>query len=118
MNTSKASLAIASVAAAACAVVATIAFATAASAQSPERLTDVAFIAASRCEGLAQGAKVDIAAIKSALVHQDDDRPQAVLDKAEDVREDAKRMASHAQGLDLQSVTNELSGACQAYLKS
>ncbi len=116
MNTSKASLAIASVAAAACAVVATIA--TAASAQSPERLTDVAFIAASRCEGLAQGAKVDIAAIKSALVHQDDDRPQAVLDKAEDVREDAKRMASHAQGLDLQSVTNELSGACQAYLKS
>jgi len=118
MNTSKISFAIASIAAAACTAVAAVAFATAASAESPNRLTDVAFIAASRCEGLAQGAKVDAAAFKSALVHQDDDRPQAILDKAEDVREDAKRVAGQAQGPDLQSVNNELSGACQAYLKS
>jgi len=118
MNTSKTSLAIASIATAACAVVATFAFATAASAQSPQRLTDVAFIAAERCEGLAQGAKADTAAIKSLLVNQDNDRSQYILEKADQEHDDAKRMASHAQGYDLQAINNELSGACQAYLKS
>jgi len=113
MNTSKTSIVIASLAAAACAVLAT-----AASAQSPERLTDVAFIAASRCEGLAQGAKVDTAAIKSLMVNQDNDRNQYILEKADQARDDAKRLASHAQGYNLQEVTSELSGACQAYLKS
>jgi hypothetical protein len=94
------------------------AFAGAASAQSPDRLTDVAYIAAARCEGLAQGSKVDTTAIKSLLVSQDGGRNQYILDKADEVRGDAKRQASHAQGYTLQSINGELSGACQAYLKS
>ena len=99
---------------AACAAV----VATAASAQNPARLTDVAYIAAARCEGLAQGAKVDTAAIKSLLVNQDGGRNQYILDRADEVRSDAKRQASHAQGYTLQSINAELSGACQTYLKS
>lgn len=113
MNTSKNSIIIASLAAAACAVLATTA-----GAQSPERLSDVAFIAASRCEGLAQGAKADTTAIKSLMVNQDNDRNTYILEKADQVRDDAKRMASHAQGYGLQAVNDELSGACRAYLKS
>ena len=87
------------------------ALATAASAQSPGRLSDVAYIAASRCEGLAQGAKADTAAIKSLLNNQDNDRNSYIREKADQAREDAQRKASHAQGYDLQSVNSELSGA-------
>jgi hypothetical protein len=113
MNASKTSIVIASLIAATSALAAT-----SASAQKPDRLTDVAFIAASRCEGLAQGAKVDTTAIKSLLVNQDNARNSYILEKADQAREDAQRMASHAQGYSLQTVNNELNGACQAYLKS
>lgn len=94
------------------------ALAGAAAAQNPEPLSDVAYIAAARCEGLAQGAKVDTAAIKKMLVNQEGARSQAILDKADEVRQDAKRQASHAQGYMAESVNAELNGACQAYLKS
>ena len=90
----------------------------AAYAQSPARLSDAAYIAASRCAGLAQGAKADTAAIKSLLNNQDNDRNNYIREKADQAREDAQRKASHAQGYDLQTVNSELSGACQAYLKS
>ena len=91
-------------------------FAGAASAQNPDRLTDVAFIAANRCEGLAQGAKVDISSIKKMLSAQDD-RSQYITEKADSVRDDAKRQASHAEGYTQQVVNSELNGPCQAYLK-
>ena len=91
-------------------------FAGAASAQNPDRLTDVAFIAANRCEGLAQGAKVDISGIKKMLSAQDD-RAQYITEKADQAREDAKRQASHAEGYTQQTVSTELNGPCQAYLK-
>ena len=113
MNISKTSIVIASLIAAASA-----ALATAASAQNPERLSDVAFIAASRCEGLAQGAKVDTTAIKSLLVNQDNDRNSYIEEKASEARDNAKRLASHAQGFGLETVNSELNGPCQAYLKS
>jgi hypothetical protein len=112
MITSNAKIAVASL------FVAASAFAGAAAAQNPGDLSDVAFIAAARCEGLAQGAKVDTSAIKKMLVNQEGARSQYVLEKANEVRDDAKRQASHAQGYTLQSVNAELSGACQAYLKS
>jgi hypothetical protein len=92
-------------------------FAGAASAQSPERLTDVAFLAASRCEGLAQGAKLDATSLKKMLDDQGNQRSQYILDKADEVRSDAKRQAANASGYTQQSVSAELSGACQAYLK-
>jgi len=113
MNTSKAAIVIAGLFAAASAVAAVPA-----SAESAQRLSDVAYIAAARCEGLAQGAKVDSASIKSLLDAQDNGRNTYILDKAEQVREDARHEASHAQGYAEQKVTAELSGACQAYLKS
>lgn len=113
MNTSKPAIVIASLIAAACGTLATTA-----SAQNPERLSDVAYIAASRCEGLAQGAKVDTASIKSLLVNQDSGRNTYILEKADQERDNAKHKASNAQGYNLQSVNAELSGACQAYLKS
>jgi hypothetical protein len=99
-------------------VAAVSALAGAASAQGAERMSDVAFIAASRCEGLAQGAKVDVSSIKSLLVNQDDNRNSYIRDKAEQAREDAKRQATNAQGYTQEQVNAELSGACKAYLKS
>jgi hypothetical protein len=87
-------------------------------AQAADPMSDVAFIAASRCEGLAQGAKVDDAAIKKLLVGQDSTRSQYVLDKASEVHDDAKRQASHAQGYQMQAVNDELHGPCSSYLKS
>ncbi len=90
----------------------------AASAQGPERLSDVAYIAASRCEGLAQGAKVDTAAIKSLLVNQDSPRNTYILEKADQAREDGRQKAAHAQGYAQEQVSAELNGSCKAYLKS
>ena len=98
-------------------LVAGAALSSAASAQT-ERMSDVAFIAASRCEGLAQGAKVDTAAIAKLLNVQDNDRLDAIRDKAEQAREDAKRQASHADGYTQSQVSAELSGACKAFLQS
>jgi hypothetical protein len=112
MITSNAKIAVAAL------FVAASAFAGAATAQNPGDLSDVAYIAAARCEGLAQGAKVDTSAIKKMLVNQEGARSQAILDKADEVRQDARRQASRAQGFMLQSVNAELSGACQTYLKS
>lgn len=112
MNISKSKIAIVSLVAAASAL------AGAASAQNPERMSDVAFIAASRCEGLAQGAKVDTAAITKLLNVQDNDRIDYVRDKAEQARQDAKRQAAHAQGYTQEQVNAELSGSCKAYLQS
>ena len=83
-----------------------------------DSMSDVAFIAASRCEGLAQGAKIDAAALKKMLINQEGARSQYVLDKANEVRDDAKRQASHAQGYAAQTVNDELHGPCAAYLKS
>jgi hypothetical protein len=83
-----------------------------------DSMSDVAFIAASRCEGLAQGAKIDTAALKKMLVNEEGVRSQYVLDKANEVRDDAKRQASHAEGYQMQAVNDELHGPCSAYLKS
>jgi hypothetical protein len=97
-------------------VVGASALAGAASAANAPRLSDVAYIAASRCEGLAQGAKVDTTSIKQLMVNQDNDRIQYILDKATEAREDGQRQASHAQGYTLESVNNELNGSCKAFL--
>ena len=113
MNTSTSSMIVAGLFAAA-----SLASFTAANAQSPDRLSDVAYIAAARCAGLAEGAKVDTKAIKSLLVNQDNDRPSYILEKADEVRSDARRQAGHAQGYNLQTVNAELSGACQPYMNS
>ena len=99
-------------------VVGVSALATVASAADAPRLSDVAYIAASRCEGLAQGAKMDTKSIKQFLANQDNNRNQYILDKANESREDAQRQASHAQGYALESVNNELNGSCKAYLNS
>ena len=94
------------------------AIATAASAQNPERLSDVAFIAAARCEGLATGAKLDASAIKRLLVAQDNDRNQYIRDKADEARDNGKRLASRGDGYSQQTASAELNGACQAFMKS
>jgi len=113
MNISKSKIAIVGLFAAASA------FAGVASAQSPDRLSDTAYLAAARCAGLAEGSKVDASAIKSLLNKQDDGaRDRYVEEKADEVRSDAKSQASHAKGYTLEKVTAELSGACQTYLKS
>lgn len=113
MNTSKSSIVVAGLVAAA-----SLAAFTSANAQNSDRLSDVAYIAAARCAGLAEGSKVDASAIKTLLSKQDNDRPSYVLEKADDVRSDARRQAGHAQGYTLQTVNAELGGACQPYLNS
>ena len=111
MNASMSKIAIAS------AIAAASTFAGAASAQNPERMTDVAFIAANRCEGLAQGSKIDVSSIRKLLDAQGNQRSQYILEKADEARDDAKRQAAHAEGYNQQTVSAELSGGCQAYLK-
>jgi hypothetical protein len=90
---------------------------TTASAEPPTRLSDAAYIAAARCEGLAQGAKLDDSKVKVLMNQQDRGRLSDVLDRADQARADAVHQARRADGYTKQSVSAELDGACQTYLK-
>jgi hypothetical protein len=81
-----------------------------------ERLSDVAFMNASRCAGLAEGAKIDSASIKAFLEAQRGSRDSYIQDKAEEMRDDAAREARHAGGTSSQRIAAELDGACKTYV--
>jgi hypothetical protein len=93
------------------------AFAGTASAQS-NRLSDVAYVEAARCAGLANSGKLgagDGAALAALLKSQSYGRDQTVLDQASDAQQQAKRQASHADDYTRGRLQAELTGTCSSF---
>ena len=93
--------------------------ATAASAQ-PGRLSDVAYMQAARCAGLASSATLgsaDAGSLKALVQSQSWGREPYVLDKADEMQSKAKREADHADDYAKARLSAELNGMC-ATLKS
>ena len=88
--------------------------ATAASAQ-PGRLTDVAYMQAARCVGLASSTNLgagDGGSMGAWLKTQATGREPFVLDKADEMQRKAKREADRADQYSKPKLAAELSGAC------
>ena len=96
------------------------AFAATAAAAQPGHLSDVAYMQAARCAGLASSSKLgsaDAAALASLVRSQAWGRDPYVLDKADDMQSQAKREADRADEYSKARLSAELNGACAA-LKS
>lgn len=75
--------------------------------------TDVDYLKASRCRGIAVGLGVDASAINSYLKHAAGGRSPAIQARADEEFDRAKREARGADGKD--RLQAELSGPCAAY---
>jgi hypothetical protein len=99
-------------------VIASIALATALGAGALAQTTraqpvsDLDYLKASRCRGIAEGVGVDSAALAAFLKQQDGARASYVVDRAEDERAQARRQAKGYARAQLQA---ELAGPCQAF---
>ena len=90
--------------------------ATAAAAQ-PGHLSDVGYMQAARCAGLASSAKLgsaDAAALSSLVRSQSLGREPYILDKADEMQVRAKREADRADEYAKARLAAELNGACAA----
>ena len=102
-------------------LVATLVVAAGAAAISPvqaaetPQLSDVAYLQAAHCAGLAEGAKRDTRHVDAMLKTEEANRFGWIYDKAQDMRADGARQARRASGLGRQQVDNELN-TCAAYL--
>jgi hypothetical protein len=100
-------------------LVATLVAAAGAAAVTPVRaeapLSDVAYMQAARCAGLAEGSGADARRISAMLDHQDG-RMSYVVEKADELRSSANREARRASGYGKAEIQGELSGVCRAYL--
>ena len=88
--------------------------ATAASAQ-PQHLSDVAYIEASRCAGLASSkafASADAKEMTKWLSAERRGREEFIVEKADDAQRDAKSQADHANDYVKSQLQAELNGAC------
>ncbi|HKR88571.1 MAG TPA: hypothetical protein VJS38_10380 [Phenylobacterium sp.] len=92
---------------------ASLSLASAASLAVAQPATDVDYLKASRCRGLAVGLGVDASAINSYLKHAAGGRSPAILARADEEFDRAKREARGADGKD--RLQAELSGPCAAY---
>ena len=93
----------------------TLSLAIAGSAAASGRVTDVDYLKANRCKGLATGAGAgDTTALDATLKAEGRSRADAVLQRGQEELTRAKREASKS---DLKErVTAELNGPCMAYL--
>jgi len=90
---------------------------TTAFAQPNDRLTDVEYMQAARCAGLAAGdAAVDTGSITALLKTQSHGRVGYISEKADEMRSDAARSARHANGFAKERISAELGGACKRFL--
>jgi hypothetical protein len=80
-----------------------------------ERLTDVDYMNAARCAGLAEGAKLDTASVTKLLGEQGRGRDFYIRDEATSKRQDASRWAYRAKAHDERSLGDALNG-CKDYL--
>lgn len=95
----------------------TCAVATTASARA-NHLTDVEYLQAARCSGLAASealGAVDTASIDAMLKTESRGRVGFIVDKADQAKSDAKRIASRAKAERKAGLQAELSGACARY---
>ena len=86
----------------------------------PGRLSDVGYMQAARCAGLASSANLgssEGATLKSLLRAQSNGRQPFILDKADEAQQSAKREADRADDFSKSKLQAELNGAC-ASLKS
>ena len=101
-------------------LVATLVIAAGAAAVTPVNaepaMSDVAYMQAARCAGLAQGAKMDTTKIDALLRDQQLGRESVAVDRGGEMRDDARRQASHAGPIERQQLAAEMNGACRAYL--
>jgi len=86
---------------------------TAGAASASDRVTDLDYMKAARCKGLATGLGADSAGIDAFLKEQGRSRSQIVLDRGSDEMTRGKRDASKSDSKD--RVNAELSGPCMAY---
>jgi hypothetical protein len=80
------------------------------------RVSDVDYLKANRCKGLAAssiGAGVDVAGLDAFLRVQQASRPEAIREKADEIQARAKREAE--RNGDAPRLTAELNGPCKAY---
>jgi hypothetical protein len=81
------------------------------------QLSDAQYLSAARCQALMSSSalgKVDTTAIDQVLKSQASYRMPAVTDRADEVRQDAKRAASHAGPSEKAALIAERDGACAA----
>jgi hypothetical protein len=83
----------------------------------PGRLSDVAYVQAARCAGLASSklGSGDSATLVALLKAQSYDREQAVLDQASDAQQQAKREGNRADDYMKSKLQAELTGACASF---
>ena len=79
-----------------------------------ERVTDMDYIKAGRCRGIAAGMHSDTAPFDAFLKAEARTRVDLVMRRADDEGAHAKRQASDANLKD--QLSAELSGACTAYM--
>jgi len=90
--------------------------ATSAFAQPDSRLSDVEYMQAARCAGIASAGGVDTASINAMLKTQGRSRVAYIADKADEMRSDAARSAKHANGYAKEKLNAELDGVCKRFL--
>ena len=86
---------------------------TAGAASASDRVSDLDYMKASRCKGLATGLGADSAGLDAFLKEQGRSRSQIVVDRGEDEMTRGKREASKSDSKD--RVSAELTGPCMAY---
>jgi hypothetical protein len=87
----------------------------------PSHLSDVQFIAASRCVGLMSSKKLaspDVTAMKKLVNDEDSGRIDYISDRADQARDDAQNQADRASGDELAKLTAERDGVCHSLLAS
>ena len=102
---------------AALAMIFTAATATAAMAQT-DRLTDVEYLQAARCAGLASSetlGEIDTAGVDALLKAEARGRSGFIVDKAEKARKDVERIADRAQAGRKAGLLAEREQSCQRY---
>ena len=102
---------------AALAMIFTAATATAATAQT-DRLTDVEYLQAARCAGLASSetlGEIDTAGVDALLKAEARGRSGFIVDKAEKARKDVERIADRAQAGRKAGLLAEREQSCQRY---
>jgi hypothetical protein len=88
--------------------------ATAGAASAATIKTDLDYLKASRCKGLATGLGADTKALDAELKAEGRARPEVILNRAHDEMDRAKRQTRDANLKD--KLTAELNGPCMAYL--
>ena len=86
------------------------------SAAASNRVTDVDYLKANRCKGIAVGMGADTAGLDAFIKSESRTRPDVVLKMGEDQMARAKHDAGNANLKD--KLSAELAGACTAYTGS